>query len=100
MGVAWHHPSDFLPPHRITHFEKFLELVSKFQNDGWDPLQPALLGYDDQLITGSHRWAAARKANILIPVIVYSRRFIEEVWGTDDWLSMIRSPPNAGRFGR
>ncbi len=92
--VTWIDPNTCDPPHRVTHPDKFLELVEMFSNKGWDTTKPALLGYTldkIQLISGSHRWAAANEANIKIPVVVYSYAEIADIWGTDAWLDLLNS---------
>ena len=72
--VQWLSPSQCLPPHRVTHPEKMAELLQMFLNGGWDTGESALVGYHDgdtvQLLSGSHRWAAAAAAGMRIPVIV------------------------------
>lgn len=98
MGNTWHvwlSPLDCSPPHRVTHPEKFSELITEFCARGWDESNPRLLGYfwpEDgrvQLISGSHRWAAALCAEIDIPVDVYPFEFIQEIWGTQRWLELL-----------
>jgi hypothetical protein len=100
MTITWVDPKACLPPHRLTHPEKFQDLVEEFKNNNWGRGFPALIGYWDindddkkiQLISGTHRWNAAIKADILIPVEIHSREFLEEIWGTDEWLEMMQNP--------
>jgi len=90
--VTWISPSRCSPPHRVTHPEKFQQLYLEFCASGWNKKEPPLLGYqmrNIQLISGSHRWAAARLAKIDIPVIIYSYKSIEKIWGTDEWLQLL-----------
>lgn len=69
----------------MTHPEKRDDLRRCFEQDGWDYEQPPLTGYLHegyvQLLSGSHRWSAARLADILVPVIVYTRAEVEAAWG-------------------
>ena len=73
------------PPHKITHPEKFEYLVEKFTNEGWDYNHPYLIGYNYlgkiQLLTGSHRWAAAMEAEIEIPVVIESKEKVYSCFG-------------------
>jgi hypothetical protein len=90
--ARWVTPKSCTPPHRITHPEKFVELSRQFSTQGWDINHPALIGYQlekIQLISGSHRWAAALKADIKIPVILYPYSKIRAIWGTDEWLALL-----------
>ena len=79
------HPSFCEPPHAVTHPVKANFLMRKFLNGGWDPTRPALVGYwsEDgiQLMSGSHRWAAAWDANIAMPVVVWEWHTISEAFG-------------------
>ncbi len=99
MEVTWVDPSECQPPHRVTHPEKFWELLREFQSSGWDVSHPCLVGYwfegSIQLISGSHRWAAANQADIPIPVIIYPYELLWEIWGTDEWLGILRAPNGA-----
>jgi ParB-like chromosome segregation protein Spo0J len=83
-----------LPPHRITHPEKLDELIESFKKLGWDNAKPKLIGYSFygmvQLITGSHRWWAAKLVGIKIPVKVYSYSHIKSIWGTDEWITLLK----------
>jgi ParB-like chromosome segregation protein Spo0J len=79
----------------VTHPDKFEQLVHDFRSTGWDLTRPNLLGYPlegkIQLISGSHRWAAAEVAPIDIPVEVFSYEYIESIWGFDEWVELIKS---------
>lgn len=95
MGLCeWHQPKSWVPPHRVTHPEKAEKLYQAFQHDGWDCSKPNLLGYvcditgDQQLISGSHRHAAALAADILIPIEIFSYEYIKSIWGTDQWIQL------------
>lgn len=87
-------PAECRPPHRVTHPEKRDDLVISFLEFGWDLSHPDLVGYQEdgyvQLLSGSHRFDAARIADINLPVRVYRRAEIEEIWGNlDEWRRMI-----------
>lgn len=92
----WLRPEQCDPPHRVTDEDRLGALVEAL-TDGWGVGQPALIGYHIdgrvQLISGSHRHAAARINDQRIPVKVYSCSFIQSIWGTDDWLTLLASPP-------
>lgn len=90
--ARWVLTKSCVPPHRITHHDKFVELAHQFSAHGWNLKHPALVGYQlekIQLISGSHRWAAAVKAGIKIPVILYPYSKIRAIWGTDEWLALL-----------
>ena len=44
-----------------------------------------------QLISGSHRWAAAKTVNIKIPVVIHTYEQICDIWGTDEWLNLLQN---------
>jgi ParB-like chromosome segregation protein Spo0J len=80
-------PISLTPPHAISNLEKYHELLDAFCRDGrWGAGYPPLVGYISverwhnssvQLLSGSHRYAAAKVAGINIPVRI--RRWID-VW--------------------
>lgn len=74
-------------------------LEEQFARDGFDPSMPALVGYPlngrVQLLTGTHRHEAARRASIRLPVRMVLRSDVEATWGTDRWLETIRDVPVA-----
>jgi len=86
-------PSACSPPHGLTHPEKLEQLIAAFESTGWDDTKPHLLGYwwkgSVQLVSGSHRWLAAKYADIPIPVDVYPYSFMQSIWGTDEWVKLI-----------
>lgn len=90
-------PNECLPPHRVTRPEHRDALALAFVRDGWDPNEPALVGYrlltgQVQLLSGSHRWDAARLANISIPVVIYKREDVDDAWGNvRRWFEIMRS---------
>jgi ParB-like nuclease domain len=97
--LAWMSPEDCDPPHAVKHEDKFEELVEQFlRREDWDLNRDALIGYPlngrIQLLSGSHRWAAAKLAGIKIPVLVRQRSRIEEVFGNlDEWEKVMRPVP-------
>jgi len=94
--VKWIEPKRCMPPHRVTHPDKFIDLCEQFTSSGWDTKKPALIGYQMkkiQLISGSHRWVAAIHSNIQIPVIIYPYNTIVKIWGTDEWLELLQNVP-------
>ena len=93
-GVEWVPASACFPPHKITHPEKALQLFREFSTQGWDPSQPALVGYPwgegIQLISGSHRWAAAAEAGIKIPVVIKPYHEVAWSWGhLERWIALM-----------
>jgi hypothetical protein len=95
-SLLWLSPSDCDPPHRVTHPEKRDALTVALRAP-WEPSCPVLLGYPldgrVQLISGSHRHAAAVVAECLLPVYLYPYETIAELWGTDDWVALLAAPP-------
>lgn len=92
--IQWIDPKLCDPPHKITHPDKFQQLVKQFSKIGWNLSKQPLIGYyldKIQLISGSHRWAAANKAGIKIPVILYDYKDIQDIWGTDDWMNLLKT---------
>lgn len=102
-NITWLSPQFCAPPHKLTHPEKYQELYEVFLKEGWGKDYPALLGYPFflnhqnssiiQLISGTHRWFAALKAGIMIPVVIHDFSFIQKIWGTDDWVEFLKNPP-------
>jgi hypothetical protein len=94
--VIWINPYLCRPPHRLTHPDKFEELVEVFEQNGWGDGYPALIGYKYesyiQLVSGTHRWFAAATVDMDIPVVLYTAEHMNEIWGTDRWVEMIRNP--------
>jgi hypothetical protein len=94
METRWLTLIDVDVPHRVTHFDKLDWLVNEFTIGGWDATKPNLLGYAlnarIQLVTGSHRSAAAGIVGIRFPVDIYSYSYMRKIWGTDAWVDLIR----------
>lgn len=71
-NIRWLSPSDCIPPHRVARPEQVEVLASEFIKNGWGSGYPALVGYLDmnyrgskvQLLSGSHRWAASKIAEL------------------------------------
>jgi hypothetical protein len=97
--IEWIDPICCNPPHAITHWEFYCELVTTFRKEkGWRKGTGALIGHEwlfhrIQLISGSHRWAAAKTVGILIPVVIYKYDELFNIWGTEQWIEWINNPP-------
>jgi hypothetical protein len=77
------------PPHRVARPEQVVELANAFARAGWGRGEPALVGYPlegrVQLLSGSHRYAAAKMAHLdFLPVAFWSLHAIEKAFG-DLW---------------
>jgi hypothetical protein len=88
------------PPHAVKDFDNFERLAEQFlkKEGGWDLDKPVLIGYPlngrIQLLSGSHRWAAAKVAGIKIPVLVRQRSVIEEFFGNlEEWAKIMQPIP-------
>ena len=74
-------PCKCIPPHRITHPLKVYDLWASMRYRGWS--EDSLVGYPEfktdcvQLLSGTHRWAAAYKLGLKIPVMVVPR---DDIW--------------------
>lgn len=92
-------PVRCIPPHGITHPRKLAELMTIFEYDQhWGKGEPVLLGYWAapglvQLISGTHRHAAAVTAGIQVPVAILSYAEAHGMWGTPGWEEFIANPP-------
>lgn len=97
------HPSDCDPPHGLDLTPgsrdslKVEMLEEAFRTQGFDPEKPALVGYPIdgriQLLSGTHRHEAARRADIFLPVTLKLRSVVEGSWGTDRWNALIEDVP-------
>lgn len=93
------HPDDCDPPHGLDLTDgsrdslKVERLTEAFISNGFDPNEPALVGYPlngrVQLATGTHRHEAAQRAGILLPVNMKLRSQVEAMWGTPEWAKLI-----------
>jgi ParB-like chromosome segregation protein Spo0J len=84
--ITWVDPYQCRPPHRVSHPEKVAKLAAAFYTDGWGAGFPALVGYPHygkiQLLSGSHRWVAAQRAQLRrIPVVIYPLELVSDSWG-------------------
>lgn len=72
-------------------------LTKCFIENGFDPNQPALVGYPCngkiQLLSGTHRHEAAKRAGIQLPVTLKLRSVVEAAWGTPAWDELIKDIP-------
>ena len=102
--VLFLHPDDCLPPHGLDLTAgsrdslKVERLVEAFAKDGFDPKEPALVGYPTasktiQLLSGTHRHTAAKRAGIMLPVKVVMRSTVEASWGLEEWKKVIADVP-------
>lgn len=71
-----------------------------FAAEGFDSSKSALVGYPldgrVQLLSGTHRHEAARRAGILLPVVLWLRSDVELAWGNlEDWLHLMEDIPVA-----
>lgn len=103
---TWVLPQDCDPPHGITHDKTYELLIEAFlkkegyPGSGWDTKEPVLIGYPldgrIQLLSGSHRWAAAKDAGIKIPVLMRQRSVIEASFGLlSEWEKIMKAPPSS-----
>lgn len=61
------HPADIAPWNDVTDADKVAGLVASMEADGWTGAPIVLDG--EQALTGSHRIAAARTADVEIPTV-------------------------------
>lgn len=90
-------PEDCDPPHAASD-TKTSELVGLFKDAGFDEDHPALIGYPlngrIQLLSGSHRHAAAIKTNTKLPVTLWLQSDINAAWGDlEEWAKIMRQIP-------
>lgn len=92
-------PEKCIPPHKITHPDKTQTIWLSMLRNGW--LGDALVGYPEfktdcvQLLSGTHRWAAAYRHGIKIPVMVVPRT---EIWNAYGQLEAWQEMMSLGRF--
>lgn len=92
----WLEPVSCDPPHGVSHPEKVQALADAFDRTGWGVSCPVLVGYPldgrVQLLSGSHRWAAATHARIQIPVVIVPFADVEAAYGDlDAWRHIMQS---------
>ena len=78
--------STCIPPHSVSDKGRIGRLCLSFSRYGWGEY-PALVGYvwqgRVQLLSGSHRWAAAQQVGLSrIPVVVVPYMLVEASWGS------------------
>lgn len=97
-------PDGCMPPHKVSYPEKVTKLLESFTREGWAKDEPALVGYrwengKVQLITGSHRWAAAAEINLAIPVELVSDKEVLDAWGDlDKWKKLLERGNHGNRI--
>lgn len=101
-SVIWVSPNDCIPPHGLDmqssrDYNKVDMLTEEFKKNGFDLNMPALVGYPlngkIQLLSGTHRLLAAANAGIKIPVAMWLRSYVERLWGTESWVTLIEDMP-------
>jgi ParB-like chromosome segregation protein Spo0J len=94
------HPDDCDPPHAADD-AKMRVFVEKFEKAGFDPEHPAVIGYPFngriQLLSGSHRHAAAKRLGLKLPVTLWLSSDVEKAWGDlEEWAKIMRQVPVLG----
>ena len=96
--LCWPHECE--PPHGAVRGSQVDMLAEQFARFGWDPTKPKLVGYvyNDgdstriQLLSGSHRWEAARQAHIQMPVVLHNYEDVLAAFGNlEKWSATMRS---------
>jgi ParB-like chromosome segregation protein Spo0J len=91
--ITMHLASSLVAPHRVVRPEQVDELADAMKRGGWRG--DALVGYQNgrhiQLLSGTHRRAAAQLACIGVPVVVWPRAAVEQAWGMPEWGDIMRS---------
>lgn len=91
MNLSMIEPTSLIPPHRITHEDRLIDLQASLRARGW--LGLPLIGYrladgsgGLQLLSGTHRRMAAVNLGLRsVPVVVYPEWVVRAVWGSDRW---------------
>lgn len=101
--VKWLSAEDLDPPHGLDmsskhDADKVEMLERKFKSEGFDKRYPALIGYPlggrIQLLSGTHRHAAATRTGVKLPVVLWLRSDIEKNWGNlTKWERIIQDIP-------
>lgn len=96
-------PEDCDPPHGLDltpggrDDTKVQWLMEMFARDGFSMKHSALVGYPlngrIQLLSGTHRHEAAKRAHIRLPVRMHLRSVVEAAWGTEAWAALIEDVP-------
>src|ERR1700743_3097950 len=98
------HSEDCVPPHGLVLEPgsrdeiKVQKLTETFAKDGFDHSMPALIGYPldgmIQLLSGTHRHEAAKRAGIRLPIHLHLRSVVEAAWGKEEeWANLIADIP-------
>jgi hypothetical protein len=101
---TWADPSDCDPPHGLDLTDgsrdslKVEALEAEFRAAGFGEDFPALVGYvldgRVQLLSGTHRHEAARRAGVRLPVTLWLRSDVEGAWGREEeWAKLIADVP-------
>lgn len=61
--------------HEVTDLDKVADLAANMTANGW--VGPELVADGDQLLTGTHRWAAAEQAGIE-PLVIDIRELVPD----------------------
>lgn len=81
--IQYYDPKRLIPPHRIIRPERVVELAESMLTWGWRG--QSLVGYpwgnQIQLITGTHRRAAAEAMQLFVPVVVLNTKQVGMAWG-------------------
>lgn len=85
-----------MAPHKVTRPEQVDELATLFSQSGWGAGYEALVGYvingNLQLLSGTHRRAAAQQANIKIPVVIIPSDVVKTSWGhLESWNQVMKA---------
>ena len=98
--IVWLDPDDCDPPHGLDltterDFNKVYDLTQAFKSEGFDRTKAALVGYPlnkkIQLLSGTHRHAAAKIAGIKLPVTLWLSSDIEKNWGLlESWSKVMK----------
>jgi len=96
-------PEDCDPPHKLDLSPgsrdsiKVDWLTEAFTKEGFSKQHSCLVGYPlngrVQLLSGTHRHEAAKRAHIRLPVKMVLRSLVEAYWGTDNWADLIKDIP-------
>jgi ParB-like chromosome segregation protein Spo0J len=82
-----------MPPHKVTKPEQVLALAEDMKQNGWQGAP--LIGYPFynriQLLSGTHRHAAAQLAGIYIPVLIRDYEDVCAAYGNIElWQQLMR----------
>lgn len=103
-AIIWVDPRDCEPPHGLDmssphDYLKVEALARDFAAHGFDRMRPALLGYPlggrIQLLSGTHRHAAALLTGTRLPITLWLGSSVEEAWGRTVWRRVMEDIPVA-----